>query len=90
MTIKEERYLTKMSVSTVCNDNHWYTHGTKAEFNEMVEPLGIDSPITTEILYEIAKNIVEHSDMNPAKKRYNILNVMSCLSDEVYSIFHFD
>ena len=89
MTIKEERYLTKMSVSTLCNDNHWYTHGTKAEFNEMVEPLGIDSPITTETIYAIAKNIVEHSDMNH-EKRYDILNVMSCLSDEVYSIFHFD
>ena len=62
MKIKENRKITTNALYRKCNEQAWYTRGTNEEYEEMFAKA--KENLTTEALYELAKDIVEHTAPN--------------------------
>ena len=86
MNIVELRYLTANRLRRLCIECGWYVFGTNEEYGRLLDSL-YDSnhePIhlTTEKLYEIAIDIVKHSDPD-----LDVTNVMFSLADRCTTYF---
>lgn len=57
--IKEIRTITTNALYRKCNEKGWYNRGDNAEYEAMFEKA--KGNMTTEKLYEVAKDIVEHT-----------------------------
>ena len=92
--IKEIKRINTGKLRNICIANNWYTKGNNEEYSNMFSMCDVDN-VTTELLYEIAKDIYEHTNVNTAKngcsKEYsnmeNILNMMIYVNDASYVFY---
>lgn len=61
---EEVRTITALSLRQLCIDKDWYKSGNNEEYKHLLFDLAEDkSNLTTDDIIEIAKDIVEHSEM---------------------------
>lgn len=92
MKIKEVRTIDDVKLRTLCIKANWYTKGTNEEYSNMFLMCEQEN-IAVDQLYEIAKDIYEHTILSDANAKYidpsssetdNILNMMIYLNDCCY------
>ena len=75
--IKEIRNLPFDKLRSLCIRNNWYTRGTceeyEALFNRLENENGNPIHVTTEVLYSVAMDIMEHSKISDD---YSVADVM--------------
>ena len=94
MTIKEVKRIDTNKVRAMCIKNNWYTAGTTKDYSNMFRMCETDN-VTPLNLYEIAKDIYEHTNIDTAKtgcnREYsdneNILNMMIYVNDCSYVFY---
>lgn len=94
MKIKETKRLDNDKVRAMCIRCNWYTAGTNEDYSNMFKMCNADN-ITPAKLYEIAKDIYEHTNIAAAKEgcstdqtnNDNILNMMIYLNDCSYVFY---
>lgn len=83
----ETRILSAEKLRSVCIKHDWYTCGDCEEYENLFAKLydehGCELHMTTELLAEIAEDIMAHSDITD----YTITSVMFELAANCYSIF---
>lgn len=97
MTIKETKRLDDSKVRAMCTRCNWYTAGTNQDYGNMFKMCNADN-ITPEQLYNIAKDIYEHTNVSNAKEGCytdqtdddNILNMMIYLNDCSYVFYNIE
>lgn len=90
MTIKEVKKMDTSKVRNMCIRCNWYTAGNNADYENMFSMC--NDNITPEKLYEIAKDIYEHTNVDKAKEGCssdyddldNISDMMIYLNDCTY------
>lgn len=63
MTLKETRKMDTARIRNICIKMDWYTRGTCDEYSKMFETAEREEA-TPEGIYEVAKDIFEHSNMD--------------------------
>lgn len=94
MKIKEVKKIDTDKLRNICIKNNWYTRGTNREYSNMFKMCEKDN-ISTNDLYEIAKDIYEHTSVEDAKSgcsvEYsdieNILNMMIYVNESSYVFY---
>lgn len=92
--IKEIKRIDTGKLRNICITNNWYTKGTCEEYSNMFSMCDVDN-VTTELLYEIAKDIYEHTNVKTANQgcseeysdMENILNMMVYINDSTYVFY---
>lgn len=92
--IKEIKRIDTDKLRGICIKNNWYTKGNNEEYSNMFSMCDVDN-VTTELLYEIAKDIYEHTDVknstngcsNDYSDMENILNMMIYVNDTSYVFY---
>lgn len=64
VTVKltETRYLNPCDLRSLCIRRDWYTRGTCAQYDNLLEAVRKTADMTTGNLYIIAKDILDHSN----------------------------
>lgn len=78
--IKEVRYWSFVLVKSFCRRNAFYTCGDVSDFDEMISFVKEHEP-TTENLFIVARNIMEHSDAE-TNAYYAVSDIMVLLDRE--------
>lgn len=81
--MKEVRKIKKMAVRNMCIENGYYTRGAVDEYDNMFTMCDVENA-STDIIEEIAYDIVVHSDIHELKKRFG------CLTCELVSNVMFE
>lgn len=81
--MKEVRKIQKAKVRTMCIENEYYTRGTCEEYESMFEMCEAENA-STDIIENVACDIVAHSDIHELKKRFG------CLTCELVSNVMFE
>lgn len=97
MKIKEVKRIDTSKLRNICIKNNWYTCGTCAEYSNMFNMCEVEN-VTTKTLYQITKNIYEHTNINTAENgcsaeysdTENILNMMVYINDACYVWYEID
>lgn len=82
MTIKETRNLYWGYVRSYCIENDLYSKGTNEEYAKLLDGVQELENVTNQDLYEIAKDIKDHSDTH-----YEVTDIMSDLAKKCNSFF---
>lgn len=82
MTIKETRTLYWGYVRSYCIENDLYGNGTNEEYAKLLDGVQALESVTSKDLYEIAKDIKEHSTTH-----YEITDLMFDLAKKCNSYF---
>jgi Cdc6-like AAA superfamily ATPase len=94
MKIREVKQISTSKLRSICIKNNWYTCGTVTDYSNMFTMCEVEN-VTTETLYQIAKDIYEHTNVKSAKngcsEEYsdidNILNMMIYVNDATYVFY---
>ncbi len=88
MKITENRFLSPYDLRSVCIENDWYTKGDNEEYSALMDKASICKNITTNNLYEIARNICEHSNMRGYwNEKEAIEGIMFSLAQKLVATF---
>lgn len=81
--ITERRVISPEGVRRMCIGHEFYTCGDNAAYGAMLEKVGRNSDdMTNEVLYEIAEDIMEHTD--PARiDGMDVASMMFLIDNEV-------
>ena len=91
MRIIEHRYICGADIRNSCITENWYTRGTNAEYMNLLSKYEYKK-YSVRTLYNIAKDIYEHSDFNRMKEsgyfEHDIIeNIMFILSRKIVSTY---
>ena len=81
-TITTSRSWSSGNIMASCIRNRFYTCGTNREYENMLRMVDQNDP-TPEILYQVAKDIYDHS------KNQTITNIMFVLEKEAVNTFYY-
>lgn len=84
--ISERRMLDMVSVRGLCIKYSWYTCGTNDEYMAMLRKVEDNQDADTYFLYEIAKDIMEHSRMKNDETIECIMGELALHSHMIYTI----
>ena len=89
--IKEIRVLTMEKLRMLCVNKGYYTEGTVEDYEKLLLFVK-DSEMTTENIYKVAVDIINHSNVAPYYKQegYNdmLTNIMYNIADACYTYFN--
>lgn len=84
-TVVEDSVIHASKVRSICIKMDWYTRGTVDEYTNMLTNAELQPP-TPAIIYEIAKDIYDHSDMSNYASDYTeneiIENIMCYIGND--------
>ena len=75
----ERTVIDMTKLMTLCLEKGWYGIGTAAELRHMAEDVGENDNITSADIYELAKNIMRHSDISSFDDEEDFL--AACVTD---------
>lgn len=81
MTIKENKHWSVTGLRDMCIRHNLYNRGTNEAYNNLLDSLMLRE-VTIQEMYEVAKNILEHTEDN------TIENVMFLLNREAINTFY--
>lgn len=89
MKITVEKQLNWEDVHGLCVRQNYYTCGDRQDYEAMLDKVNIEGP-TTQLVYEVAKDIVDHSNLSAYGQTYteNIESVMYLVAKEIRTFYH--
>lgn len=84
--ITERRILDMVSVRGVCIKYSWYTRGTNEEYAALLRKVEDNQEADVYFLYDIAKDIMEHSCMENDETIESIMGELALHSRMIYTV----